>query len=112
MNEDLTRESRESTRYRTIFGGRIFQDGKMRKCTIHDVSVHGARVKVPDGLAKSPRVRLSFDKLETTLPLKGEIIWVAGQNFGIRFTDDVGRLDDMMGKLLPSRWQGERQRVL
>jgi len=112
--EDLAAlaKRRQAVRLTTVYGGRISQYGKAYACTISDVSVGGAKVKVKDPkdfnvLIKDQAVQLVFERLTDYKALNGEIAWLkpAEQVVGLTFSDPELRRRVVLKRLMPNRWR-------
>jgi len=66
-------------------------------CTVYDLSLGGARVRLVAELNKFQRVRLDFDKLA---PLNADVVWRGIGMVGLRFTDDPSYIAGTIGPLL------------
>ena len=95
---------RESTRFRTVYAGKIRYRGKFYKCTVHDVSSSGAKLKPRDDLPDTKTLELIIDRLGPYRPMKSEVAWRTKDWWGLRFVGDQDELKKMVAELLPSRW--------
>jgi len=66
-------------------------------CTVYDLSLGGARVRLVAQLQKNQRVRLDLEKIAT---LNAEVVWLGIGMVGIRFTDDAAYIGRTLGPLL------------
>jgi len=103
---------RQTVRLTTVYGGRISQYGKAYACTISDVSVGGAKVKVKDPkdfalLVKNQTVQLVFERLSDYKALNGEIAWMKSAEcvVGLTFSDPELRRRVVLKRLMPNRWR-------
>ena len=69
---------RQAVRLTTVYGGRISQFGKAYACTVSDISVGGAKVKLKDPrasgvLVKGKHAQLVFGGLSEYKSLNGEL---------------------------------------
>jgi hypothetical protein len=103
---------RNTVRLTTVFGGRISQYGRAYACTISDISVGGAKVKLKDpkdfkALVKDQSVQLVFERLSDYKALNGVIAWQKPSEFvvGLTFTDPELRRRVVMKRLMPNRWR-------
>ncbi|HEY9079916.1 PilZ domain-containing protein [Magnetovibrio sp.] len=112
--EDLAElaKRRQSVRLTTVYGGRISQFGKAYPCTISDISVGGAKVKLKDPrdfgvLVKDQSVQLVFDRLSDYKALNGELAWMRPSEFvvGMTFSDPELRRRMVLKRLMPNRWR-------
>ncbi len=95
---------RKSSRFRTIFTGKIRQDGKTKDCLIMDVSARGARLKNIKNLSDTPEIHLIIDRLGPYRAIEGEIMWRSGDFVGVNFLADAEDMKEKMAELMPSRW--------
>lgn len=103
---------RNTVRLTTVFGGRISQYGRAYACTISDISVGGAKVKLKDPkdfkvLVKDQSVQLVFERLSDYKALNGMIAWQKTDEFvvGLTFTDPELRRRVVIKRLMPNRWR-------
>lgn len=103
---------RTAVRLTTVFGGRISQYGKAYGCTIFDMSVGGAKIKLKDpkdfkALVKDQSVQLVFERLSDYKALNGAIAWQKPNEFvvGLTFTDPELRRRVVIKRLMPNRWR-------
>jgi len=109
--EELTKR-RQAVRLTTVYGGRISQFGKAYACTVSDISVGGAKVKLKDPrdfgvLVKDQTVQLVFERLTDYKALNGELAWMKPNEFvvGMTFTDPELRRRMILKRLMPNRWR-------
>jgi len=103
---------RQAVRLTTVYGGRISQFGKAYACTVSDISVGGAKVKMKDPrdfgvLVKDQTVQLVFERLTDYKALNGELAWMKPNEFvvGLTFTDPELRRRMVLKRLMPNRWR-------
>ena len=103
---------RQAVRLTTVYGGRISQFGKAYACTVSDISVGGARIKLKDPrdfgvLVKDQSVQLVFERLTDYKALNGELAWTKPNEFvvGLTFTDPELRRRMVLKRLMPNRWR-------
>jgi len=103
---------RQAVRLTTVYGGRISQFGKAYACTVSDISVGGAKVKLKDPrdfgvLVKGQTVQLVFERLSDYKALNGELAWMKPNEFvvGLTFTDPELRRRMVLKRLMPNRWR-------
>lgn len=103
---------RQAVRLTTVYGGRISQFGKAYACTVSDISVGGAKVKMKNPrdfgvLVKDQSVQLVFERLTDYKALNGELAWVKPNEFvvGLTFTDPELRRRMVLKRLMPNRWR-------
>jgi len=103
---------RQAVRLTTVYGGRISQFGKAYACTVSDISVGGAKVKMKDPhdfgvLVKDQTVQLVFERLTDYKALNGELAWMKADEFvvGLTFTDPELRRRMVLKRLMPNRWR-------
>lgn len=103
---------RQAVRLTTVYGGRISQFGKAYACTVSDISVGGAKVKMKDPrdfgvLVKDQTVQLVFERLTDYKALNGELAWLRSNEFvvGLTFTDPELRRRMVLKRLMPNRWR-------
>jgi len=113
-SEDLAElaRRRKTVRLTTVYGGRISQFGKAYACTVSDVSVGGAKVKMKDPqdfnvLVKDQSVQLVFERLTDYKALNGELAWTKPNEHvvGLTFTDPELRRRMVLKRLMPNRWR-------
>lgn len=102
--DETNQDSREATRFRTIFSGSVCHRGIFKKCRIHDLSASGAKLTAVEGLPDPTKVNLVIDRLGPYRPLKSEVIWRNKDWWGVRFTGDPEELAAIMAELMPGRW--------
>ena len=112
--QDLAESSkrRQAVRLTTVYGGRISQFGKAYACTVSDISVGGAKVKLKDPrdfgvLVKDQSVQLVFERLTDYKALNGELAWMKPNEFvvGLTFSDPELRRRMVLKRLMPNRWR-------
>jgi len=103
---------RSAVRLSTVFGGRISQFGRAYPCTVSDVSVGGAKIKLKDPdhfsvLVKDQPVQLVFERLSDYKALNGDLAWVKPAEFvvGLTFSDPPLRRRMVLKRLMPNRWR-------
>ena len=103
---------RQAVRLTTVYGGRISQFGKAYACTVSDISVGGAKVKLKDPrdfgvLVKDQSVQLVFERLTDYKALSGDLAWMKPNEFvvGLTFTDPELRRRMVLKRLMPNRWR-------
>lgn len=82
-----SRESRVTTRRRTLFSGKIsWPNGSfLRDCTIIDLSPSGAKIRIGHGQALPPDVLL-FD-IKNRKVFSAKVIWRKSPMFGLEFLE-------------------------
>ena len=63
---------------------RVLPEGAL-PCSVYDLSLGGARVRLVAQLQKGQKVRLDIEKLAS---LSAEVVWLGIGMIGIRFIDD------------------------
>ncbi|MBL4691759.1 MAG: PilZ domain-containing protein [Magnetovibrio sp.] len=103
---------RHSVRLTTVFCGRICQYGKAYECTISDVSIGGAKVRLKDPqsfntFVSSTLAQLVFERLTDYKALNAEVVWLKPDEFvvGLEFVDPENRRRSVIKKLMPNRWR-------
>lgn len=103
---------REAVRLSTVFGGRVCQHGKAYACTISDVSLGGAKVRLKDPsdylrITQEGEVQLIFERLSDYKALNTVVAWVrpGEHTLGLRFIDPELRRRVVIKRLMPTRWR-------
>lgn len=103
---------RGAVRLTTVYGGRVCQFGKAYACTISDVSLGGAKVRLksPEDygrITQTGEIQLIFERLTDYKALNTVVAWVKPGEFtvGLRFTDPELRRRVVIKRLMPNRWR-------
>ncbi len=96
-DERASQERRVHERKNVQWTARLVLPEGAYSCTVYDLSLGGARVRLVAGLQKFQRVRLDFDMLA---PLNADVVWLGIGMVGIRFTDDAAYVARILGPVL------------
>jgi PilZ domain len=94
---ELMTERRAHERRDVQWSARIVVPEGALTCTVYDLSLGGARVRLLAQLQKNQRVRLDFEKIAS---LNADVVWLGIGMVGIRFTDDPAYIARSLGPLL------------
>ncbi|HXM85685.1 MAG TPA: PilZ domain-containing protein [Stellaceae bacterium] len=96
-DERASQERRVHERKNVYWAARLVLPEGAYNCTVYDLSLGGARVRLVAELNKFQRVRLDFDKLA---PLNADVVWLGIGMVGIRFTDDPAYVSRVLSPLM------------
>jgi hypothetical protein len=96
-DERVSDERRAHERKNVHWAARLVLPEGAYACTVYDLSMGGARVRLVAEMQKFQRVRLDFDMLA---PLNADVVWVGIGMIGIRFTDDPAYVSRVLGPIL------------
>ena len=96
-DERASQERRVHERKNVHWSARLVLPEGAYGCTVYDLSLGGARVRLVAELKKFQRVRLDFDMLA---PLNADVVWLGIGMVGIRFTDDGAYVARILGPVL------------
>jgi hypothetical protein len=102
-DERASQERRTHERKNVHWAARLVLPEGAYSCTVFDLSLGGARVRLVAELQKFQRVRLDFDMLA---PLNADVVWLGIGMVGIRFTDDPAYVTRVLGPLMSGRGNG------
>ena len=98
-------EARRSGRRRTLFGGKMFDEGgNVWECSVSDISEEGARVKTDAALPPESFVDLKINKFNDLRRCK--VMWVREGYIGLRFLVKIDKAKEGMSdffKLIEKR---------
>jgi PilZ domain len=100
---ELMTERRIHERRNVQWSARIVVPEGALACTVFDLSLGGARVRLLAQLQKYQRVRLDIDKVAS---LNADVVWLGIGMIGIRFTDDPAYIARSLGPLLTQKGSG------
>jgi methyl-accepting chemotaxis protein len=78
----LRADLREHPRFDVTARGIVHADGTATAAKLYDVSRGGARIAAVHGIAVGDAVTVTFEGLS---PVRGQVVWVANDCFGVRF---------------------------
>jgi len=96
-DEGASQDRRVLERKNVYWAARLVLPEGAYNCTVYDLSLGGARVRLVAELNKFQRVRLDFDKLA---PLNADVVWLGIGMVGIRFTDDPAYVSRVLSPLM------------
>lgn len=109
---DAVELQRTNVRLTTVYGGRVCQFGRAYECTISDVSIGGAKVRMKnphdfDKITANGEAQLIFERLSDYKALNAIVSWrkPAENVVGLEFTDPELRRRVVIKRLMPNRWR-------
>jgi hypothetical protein len=94
-----TPERRRAQRKRVLWSGQVEALDNLINCSVLDVSLQGARVRLDDGsqLPNGP-LAIAVSRFGT---FQAEVVWTKDGMSGLRFLESVDRVADTIGRQLP-----------
>jgi len=94
-----TPERRRALRKRVLWTGQVEATDHLINCSVLDVSLQGARVRLDDDseLPKGP-LAIAVSRFGT---FQAEVVWSKDRMSGLRFLESVDRVANTIGRQLP-----------
>lgn len=94
---------RGAPRLSSVYRGKLAQRGKVFPCTVTDLSLSGARVKLDCRIDADAPLRLMFDRLGAYWALNVHVAWTVPGQLGVRFLDGEETRRATLQRLMPAR---------
>jgi PilZ domain len=92
------RERRHEIRKNVLWAGQIGANARQLDCTILDVSLGGARIRVNEEVPSRGPLTIACDRFGT---FHAEVSWEAAGMAGLRFLESQARIAETIGLLVP-----------
>lgn len=93
-------EKRNFKRTATLFAGLIIDDDRTIQVVVLDLSVNGAKVRVPEFVECGPVVRLNIDRLGE---FGARVVWQRENRIGLQFDDSPEQIARRLPESLIAR---------
>ena len=94
-----TPERRRATRKRVLWSGQVETvEPRFVSCTVLDVSLQGARVRLDEGALPQGPLAIALSRFGT---FQAEVVWTRDSVSGLRFLESVDRVADTIGRQVP-----------
>ncbi|MFQ5958307.1 MAG: PilZ domain-containing protein, partial [Alphaproteobacteria bacterium] len=97
-------EKRKFKRMPTLFSGSLIDGDRNADVVVLDVSVNGAKLRVPADFECGPAVKLKIDRLGV---FPAEVMWHKGNRLGLKFVDAPEEIARNMPGAFASKLAGE-----
>ena len=92
------RERRSSVRKNVLWAGQLDANARKLDCTILDVSLDGARIRLDEEVPSRGPFTIACDRFGT---FHAEVSWEGGGVAGLRFLEPQTRIAETIGRLVP-----------
>ena len=100
------RERRDHTWRSVLMSGKLMADGRETECVVCNISLAGAQIRVKAALDYGQRLNLRIDRFGI---FPAEVVWVDGENIGLRFLIAPAAVSAMVGDFLPGTPIGSKK---